>query len=254
MRRLRDLPAPWVVALSYLAGSIPFSGVIARIMGGVDLREYGSGTVSGTGLYRVAGLRPLLAGGILDVAKGAIGPLLAGTDRPILKVISGSAAVTGHNWSVFLGGAGGRGISPAMGAMLVGAPEGSILLLGGLIVGKASRATSLGAFAAYVTLIPVLGRKHGPRGVATAAALLVPMLIKRVTGNHPPDDEARGRIYLNRLLFDQDRPRWPRWLPLGGWCLTAEPSSLRHIAPGQSDVSRADADLNTTLLREDLGE
>ena len=35
---------------------------------------------------------------------------------------------------------------------------------------------------------------------------------------------------------------------LGGWCLTAEPSSVRHIAPGQSDVSRAEADLNTTLL------
>ncbi|MBM3693235.1 MAG: hypothetical protein FJW77_08100 [Actinobacteria bacterium] len=38
----------------------------------------GNGTVSGTALYRVAGFPALSVAGILDVAKGAVGPVLAG--------------------------------------------------------------------------------------------------------------------------------------------------------------------------------
>jgi glycerol-3-phosphate acyltransferase PlsY len=53
-----------VLASAYLAGSVPFSGLAARLVAGVDLRDHGTGTVSGTGLYEVAGFVPLaLAGG-----------------------------------------------------------------------------------------------------------------------------------------------------------------------------------------------
>src|SRR5579884_4480394 len=60
------------LVLAYLAGAVPFSNVLAARVSGVDLREVGSGTVSGTGLYRVAGFLPLVVAGILDVAKGAV--------------------------------------------------------------------------------------------------------------------------------------------------------------------------------------
>ncbi|MGA7271454.1 MAG: glycerol-3-phosphate acyltransferase, partial [Acidimicrobiia bacterium] len=72
--KTRRLSAVVVMALSYLVGSIPFSGLVARLLRGVDLRDYGTGTVSGTGLYRVAGFGPLVVGGVLDVAKGSVGP------------------------------------------------------------------------------------------------------------------------------------------------------------------------------------
>jgi glycerol-3-phosphate acyltransferase PlsY len=179
-------------------------------MRGIDLRTVESGTVSGTGLFRVAGLGPLLIGGILDLAKGTIGPLLAGRNRPVVRALAGGATVVGHNWSAFLGGAGGRGISPALGVLLVGAPEGSVLLLGGLAVGKAADATSLGAFFAYVGLGPLLARTRGRRGLLTALALLVPIVAKRLAGNRPPEGPDRGNIYRNRLIFDQDAARWPR--------------------------------------------
>ena len=198
-----------VVAVAYLVGSVPFSGIIARRLKGVDLRQVGTGTVSGTGLYRVAGLRPLIVGGVLDVAKGAVGPLLAGQSRPGVAVVAGAAAVVGHNWSVFLRGAGGRGISPAMGAMLPLAPEGSVLLLVALAVGKAVDATSLGAFAGFVGLFPLLAANR-PGGALLAAALVAPMLVKRVVGNRPPSGPNRARVYLVRLFFDQDSPRWPK--------------------------------------------
>ncbi len=204
------IPAPVVIGAAYLAGSIPFSGLLARALRGVDLREYGTGTVSGTGLYRVAGLGPLLVGGILDVAKGTVGPALAGADRPVLAAFAGGAAVVGHNWSVELEGAGGRGISPALGSMLVTGWQGSVYLLGALALGKAIRATSLGAFAGYVTLPAVMARYRGRHGAFAAVCVIVPILLKRMMGNQPPPDRGKRRIILTRLLFDQDTSAWPR--------------------------------------------
>lgn len=204
--------APVVLAVSYLIGSIPFSGMLARWLKGVDLRNVGTGTVSGTGLYRVAGAGPLIIGGLLDVAKGGAGPLMAGSHRPGLRAMTAACVVVGHNWSVFLRGSGGRGISPALGAMAVTAPEGTLVILGGLAAGRASRATSLGALASYLALIPVLPRTRGGWGAATAAAVVAPMLLKRVMGNQPVQGSDRARTYVNRLLFDQDTPQWPRWL------------------------------------------
>lgn len=211
-----SLRGPVVVALSYLVGSIPFSGIVARLVRGVDLRRVGTGTVSGTGLYRVAGLGPLIVGGLLDVAKGAMGPTLARDHGWSTKTAAAAAVVCGHNWSVFLGGAGGRGISPALGAMSVMTPEGSALLLAGLALGKAVGATSLGAFGAYLGLVPLLTKTRGRRGTALAVSLVVPMLAKRVLGNRPPQAADTHRVLLNRLLFDQDTPRWPH-LPRVSW-------------------------------------
>lgn len=202
------LPSPAVPVVAYLIGGIPFSGALARVLRGTDLRTTGSGTVSGTGLYRLAGWRPLVIGGILDVLKGSIGPLLAGSTRPALRAVACGASVTGHNWSPYLGGAGGRGLSPALGALLPVAPEGSALLLGGLAVGKLAGATSVGALAADLALVPWLARRRGRQAASAAAAVVVPMLIKRVAGNAPPPAQDRAVVCLSRLVFDQDHPPW----------------------------------------------
>jgi glycerol-3-phosphate acyltransferase PlsY len=205
-----------VISVAFGVGAIPFSGILARLLRGVDLRTTGTGTVSGTGLYRVAGLGPLLIGGILDLLKGAVGPLLAGRRRPVLAAAAGSAAVIGHNWSPYLGGAGGRGISPAMGSMLVTGWQGSVHLLLALVFGKLSKATSLGALLGYLTLPWVMWRHRGIPGLMASGGVLAPMLAKRVSGNAPlPHDSTRPRVALNRLLFDQDTPAWPWWWPGG---------------------------------------
>src|SRR5436190_14384415 len=94
-----------VLVFAYLLGAVPFSYLFARRLRGVDLRHTGTGTVSGTGLYRVAGFGPLAVAGVLDVAKGAFAVLIAGPGRPGLAAAAGGAAVIGHNWSVFLRGA-----------------------------------------------------------------------------------------------------------------------------------------------------
>lgn len=191
------------VAAGFLAGMVPFSNLVARRTRGVDLRSVGTGTVSGTGLYEVAGFGALAVAGICDVAKGAVGPALAGRDRPVAAALAGGAAVAGHNWSPLLRGAGGRGISPAMGALLVQSWPGTLVLLGGMAGGRLAGETALGSFVADVALVPVLWRLRGRAGALAGAAVLVPMVAKRLMGNRPARDR-RAATYLNRLLLDRD--------------------------------------------------
>ncbi len=195
--------APVAVVAAYFLGAVPFSNVFARRLRGVDLRGVGTGTVSGTSLYRVAGFGPLAVAGLLDVAKGAVAGALAG-GRPVLGALAAGAAVCGHSWSVFLRGAGGRGISPAMGALAVVAWPGTVLLALGLALGRLARETGLGSFVAEVALTPVLAATHGGAGALAGLAVAVPMLAKRLAGNAPPPPEDRRRILLNRLVYDAD--------------------------------------------------
>src|SRR5207245_716067 len=89
-------PSPIVVLVAWLCGAIPIANLAARRLRKVDLRDVGPGTVSGTSLYRVAGFKPLAAAGILEIAKGAAGPLLAGRDRPPLAAADGGQAAGGQ--------------------------------------------------------------------------------------------------------------------------------------------------------------
>lgn len=195
-----------VFVIAYLVGALPFSQLIARILRGVDLRTIGSHTVSGTSLYRVAGFAPLAIAGLLDIGKGSVGPVLADpAEHAAVAAIAVGLAVAGHNWSPFLQGAGGRGISPSIGALAVVAWPGALILLAGLGAGRLVKHTGLASFCAMIGMIPLLGGLYGPHGAAYGGAAALPMLIKRLLGNEMPSDTRGGLVFVNRLLFDADR-------------------------------------------------
>ena len=191
-----------VLLVAFVVGAVPFSNIVTRVMKGVDLRDTEYKTVSGTSVYRVAGWWALVVSGILDVAKGALGPLLA-SDRMVLAAIAGGLAIAGHNWSPFLRGQGGRGIAPALGALLVNAWPGTAVILVALVASRAVRRTGLGSFVGEVALAPVLAVTNGPCGALAGGAIAVPMLVKRIMGNAKPDRPS-WRVYAHRLLFDND--------------------------------------------------
>ena len=193
------MEAVLVGAAAFLAGAVPFSNLAARRARGVDLREVGTGTVSGSSLYDVAGFGPLALAGVCEVAKGSLGPILAG-DRPVLRAVACGLAVVGHNWSPFLRGAGGRGISPAMGAFLATAWPGTALLGAGLAIGRLMSKTALVSLLAMLLLVPVLAVTHGADGALAGALVAVPMLVKRLLGNAVP----RAEVLRNRFLYDRD--------------------------------------------------
>ncbi|HEX6238140.1 MAG TPA: glycerol-3-phosphate acyltransferase [Acidimicrobiales bacterium] len=199
---------------AWLAGAVPFSNVVARHRAGVDLRQVGGGTVSGTALHGVAGFGPLAVAGICDVAKGSIGPLLAGRDRPYLAAAATAAGIAGHNWSPFLRGAGGRGVSVTLGALTVRNWPGTVVLAIGLAAGRLAHQTGLGSFVADVALVPTLAATRGRPGACMGVAVTSMLLAKRLAGNRPPERPS-WRAYAERLLFDRDLDERPAGGPSG---------------------------------------
>ncbi len=151
----------------------------------------------------MAGFAPLALAGSLDVAKGAVGPLLATPRRPRLGALAAAATICGHNWSPFLKGAGGRGISPALGATLVLAPEACAVIATGLAAGRIRHESGFGTFLSLVALFPVLAVTRRRHGLLVAACVAMPMAAKRLTGNRRPEGRL-GLTLVSRLLYDRD--------------------------------------------------
>jgi len=113
---------PWlIVIVSYLLGSIPTAYLAGRIAAGRDIRKMGDRNAGAANAYRELNPAAGITVGLIDAVKGAAVVLIAlAADMPQLIVLTaGLAAVIGHNWPVFLGFRGGRGVSTTLGVLLV---------------------------------------------------------------------------------------------------------------------------------------
>lgn len=125
---------------SYLIGSFPTSFVIAKMLRGIDIRQFGSKNVGATNVFRVVGKVPGLIALIVDVLKGVLVTTLVagsfyswtkGLDYKFFRAILGFAAICGHIWPVFLKFKGGKGIATTLGVMAVIAPK--VFILSGIV-------------------------------------------------------------------------------------------------------------------------
>jgi glycerol-3-phosphate acyltransferase PlsY len=116
----------------YLLGSIPFSYIFSKLRRGVDPRRAGTGNVGASNAFIVAGKTAAFLAVIGDTAKGAGAVLIARyfclNDWGI--VLSALAVVLGHDFSLFLGFRGGKGVATTGGIMFALDPVlGALVLL-----------------------------------------------------------------------------------------------------------------------------
>ncbi|MFQ5813208.1 MAG: glycerol-3-phosphate acyltransferase, partial [Anaerolineae bacterium] len=143
-----------LIVASYLLGAVPTAYIAGRLLKGLDLRQYGSGSVSGTGVYYHVARWAVVPVGLLDLTKAAL-PTWLGTHLGLglpAALLAGLAAVVGHNWPIWLNFKGGRGIGPFMGLLLIVFPWGFPWLLGSLALGRLLGETAVGALLGLITL------------------------------------------------------------------------------------------------------
>jgi len=163
------------IVIAYIIGSVPTSYIFGRLLKGIDIREYGSGTVGAPNTFRVLGKAPGIMVLLLDIFKGTIVVTLvaacyyqlmvnmAGSSLSavplswqMFKIVLGLAVIAGHIWTVFLSFKGGKGVATSAGVIIGLDPlTVSIAIIIFLAVFVLTRYVSLGSIIA-ATCLPVL--------------------------------------------------------------------------------------------------
>jgi len=132
------LIAFFVCLIAYLLGSISSSIIISKKISGDDIRKSGSGNAGATNMLRVHGKKMGAVTLLCDALKGVIAVLVGMLADSVantnavglswfeanillgnLKYIAGVFAVLGHDFPVFFGFKGGKGVATSLGVMLM---------------------------------------------------------------------------------------------------------------------------------------
>lgn len=146
---------------AYLLGSIPSGYLIGRSRG-VDLRTQGSGNIGATNALRVLGKKWGYLCFALDAGKGVAAVLLAkllaapalGLEPVTASIVAAVCVVVGHNFPVWLGFKGGKGVAISAGAVIGLFPPAVFVsgVLAWVIAFKITRIVSVASIAGAVVL------------------------------------------------------------------------------------------------------
>ncbi len=192
---------------AYLLGSIPFGYVITKLSTRQNLLEIGWKKNSGSNVLKNVGLWQGILTFLLDVGKGFLAVYLAkhfGFSATI-QVVCGVLAVIGHNWSIFIGFKGGRGLAALVGALLVISPLVLAISLIPCIIFTIIWTAAVGTLLSFLTgvIFSFSFKGYEPAGFLMFISL-IPVLIKRLSPMEDLRKSDSRDLLENRLIFDQD--------------------------------------------------
>ncbi|MBI2724210.1 MAG: glycerol-3-phosphate acyltransferase [Chloroflexi bacterium] len=205
------------ILTAWALGSVPVPWLVGRAHG-IDLRRTGSGNAGASNVGESVSRSLLIPVGVAQIAQGLAGAMLprATAGGPWASAAGGLAAVLAQQWNPWLRLQGGRGVSPAIGAMLALSPRAALPAFTLVGVAGMPGKNSAQSIAAALAVAPLAARWRGESAavVAGIGALSAAVFVKRLVGNAPPAaDLPRPGVYLTRLIFDRDtrdRTAWVR--------------------------------------------
>ena len=209
----------------YLIGAIPISYLFGRFWAKIDIRTQGSRNVGASNLAVHGGRNIGIIAGLLDcLIKGTFTVLFLDVILglgPYFLLIASVSLIAGHNWSIFIGLEGGRGISTAFGLLIGFQMWEEILVLtiflgiiGRLILYKDS------GFWCFISfgLLPILcfAFQEQTHIIIFSVLLAIMLISKRLmsNGNMIREGSLKSTL-LCRLVFDRDILSKTSWLERG---------------------------------------
>ena len=171
------------IIIGYIFGSIPSGLVLVKMVCGIDIREYGSKNIGTTNVFRTVGGRMASIVLIADVIKGILAVLLVRyffESNLQLELLTAIASLLGHNYSIFLGFKGGRGVATGLGLILLFMPDVCIFSFTvWLVIVFVTRYVSLGSIVgAFITPIVAYYRGYPIELVLFALAACVFVIVR----------------------------------------------------------------------------
>lgn len=165
-----------LAAACYLLGAVPFGYLVGRCHG-IDVRIAGSGNIGATNVSRLLGRKWGNLVFVLDVMKGLVPTYFTGriiaagwswgeTTANVCWLLCGVCCIIGHNYPIYLGFRGGKGVSTSLGVVLGVYPY---LTIAGLLAGGIWAAITLTT--RYVSLGSIVAA--GALPLITVACMLV---------------------------------------------------------------------------------
>jgi len=171
----------------YLLGAVPFGKIIAQMAAKIDITQRGSKNIGATNVARELGLKWGLLTLALDVLKGLV-PVLVFMVFSFRGDISSQMALAvvalcpllGHQFSIFMGFRGGKGVATALGIYLALSPIACALgLLVFLMVMLKWDFVSLGSMISAGSIPIFLTLFHQPKAVVLASVIMAALIYFR---------------------------------------------------------------------------
>lgn len=144
--------------LGHVCGSVPSGLWLVQAFHGIDIRNYGSKNIGTTNVFRTVGPKTAVLVLIADAFKGilAVGIMSYFFHNPLLDVVTALGALLGHNYSLFLGFKGGKGVATALGLLIFMMPKVAVASFGiWLVCVLLTRFVSLGSIMAAIFTPPL---------------------------------------------------------------------------------------------------
>ena len=171
---------PWLtIILGYFLGAIPTAYIASHLLKGRDIRQMGDGNMGAANAFHQLGAKAGISVFFVDAGKGALAILIAQTvNIPQLAVLlTGTAVVIGHNWSVFVGFRGGRGEASTIGVLLTVITQPMLLLAGLALATLLIKKNVIVASCVLFIPLPLVCWWLGVPGLLVAYGIALPSLV-----------------------------------------------------------------------------
>lgn len=149
-----------ISVVSYLLGSISSAVILSKLIFKKDIRSEGSGNAGATNMLRTHGIKMGVFTLVFDLLKGVIavllGKLLLGYTQNdylllALPLLGGLFAVLGHNFPLYFGFRGGKGVATSLGVVLaINWKVALLVAIIALLIMATTKFVSLGSITAAV--------------------------------------------------------------------------------------------------------
>ena len=172
---------------AYLLGAVPFGKIIAGMAAQIDITQRGSKNIGATNVARELGLKWGLLTLALDVLKGLVPVLIfsvcsfkGDTSSQMALAAVSLCPLLGHQFSIFMGFRGGKGVATALGIYLALSPIACGLgLLVFLLVVLKWDFISLGSMVSAGSIPIFLTLFHQPKPVVLASLVMAALIYFR---------------------------------------------------------------------------
>lgn len=214
---------PLLVVGAYLVGSVPTAYLVTKWQKGADIRRFGSGNVGVTNAIATGFHWSLVIVVIFDLFKGMAPVYIACVlDLEIYQQITvGLAAISGHNWTIFLDFNGGRGVLTTFAVVFALTPWLAVMAVFSALIWVPLKQFALGVLIGGILITTLSWFLSDPLQINQSMSLTIGLaaitlvgIVRRLTVPRTGFWETTPikEIMINRFLYDRDTSDREAWL------------------------------------------